>query len=56
MTVRVASECAFTKRPMHMEIDSDMNYRCEDPDCRPVIFVPEVDFEALKDPNIIDVF
>lgn len=55
-SMRVVSECAFSKRPMHMEIDSDMNCRCDDPSCRPVVFVPEVDFRALKAPNIIDAF
>jgi hypothetical protein len=39
-----------------MEIDSDMNCRCDDPSCRPEVFVPEVDFRALKAPNIIDAF
>jgi hypothetical protein len=41
---------------MVMEIDSDMNFSCEDRDWSPVIFVPEVDFKALKEPNIIDAF
>jgi hypothetical protein len=41
---------------MHMEIDGDMNCRCEDSECAPIIFVPEVDFKTLKDPNIIDAF
>ncbi len=56
VTVRVVSECALSKRPMLMEIDSDMNYSCDDEDCSPMIFVPKVDFKSLKDPNIIDAF
>ncbi|MFH1116027.1 MAG: hypothetical protein V1792_19105 [Pseudomonadota bacterium] len=52
----VVSECAHCKRPMRMEIDSDMNCRCEDDDCSPMIFVPEVDFQTLKDPSIIEAF
>jgi hypothetical protein len=56
MSVSVVSECALSKRPMHMEIDSDMNCTCEDRYCSPVIFVPDVDFKSLKDPNIIDAF
>jgi hypothetical protein len=39
-----------------MEIDSNMNCRGDDPSCSPVVFVPEVDFRALKAPNIIDAF
>ncbi len=39
---------------MLMEIDSDMNCNCSDKDCKPVVFVPKVDFKSLRDPNIID--
>ncbi len=56
VSVSVVSECALSKRPMYMEIDSDMNCSCEDPNCSPVIFVPDVDFKSVKDPNIIDAF
>ena len=56
VSISVVSECAFSKRPMYMDIDSDMNCTCEDPSCSPVIFVPEVDFKSLRDPNIIDAF
>jgi hypothetical protein len=41
---------------MQLEIDSDMNCRYQESDCRPIIFVPHVDFGRLKDPNIIDAF
>jgi len=39
-----------------MEIDNDMNCVCEDTDCSPIIFAPDVDLSTLKDPNIIDAF
>jgi hypothetical protein len=41
---------------MGLEIDSAMNWRCPEADCRPVIFVPEVDFSRLEDPSIIEAF
>jgi hypothetical protein len=56
MSVEVVSECTHCKRPMRMEIDSDMNCSCQDTDCSPIVFVPEVNFKTLKDPNIIDAF
>ena len=56
VSISVASECALSKRPMNMEIDSDMNCTCEDQNCNPVIFVPDVDFKNVRDPNIIDAF
>ncbi len=56
ISVSVVSECAHCKRPMHMEIDNDMNWSSRDPDCSPMIFVPKVDFRTLEDPSIIDAF
>lgn len=56
VSVTVSSECAHCKRPMHMEINSEMNCRCQDRDCSPVVFVPDVNFRSLKDPHIIDAF
>jgi hypothetical protein len=56
VSVSVVSECAHCKRPMRLEIDSDMNCSCEEPGCSPIVFVPEVNFKTLKDPNIIDAF
>lgn len=37
-------------------IDSDMQCRCQEIDCNPIIFVPDVDFGRLKDSNIIEAF
>ncbi len=56
VSVGLVSECAHCKRTMRMEIDGEMNCRCQDGDCHPIIFVPEVDFQTLKDPSIIDSF
>ncbi len=56
MSVSVVSECAHCKLPMSLEIDSDMNCSCEDDDCSPMIFVPKVNLQTLKDPSIIDAF
>ena len=56
VAVSVVSECALSRRPMYMEIDRDMNCTCGDQDCSPVVFVPDVDFKNVKDPNIIDAF
>ena len=40
---------------MQIELDSELNcHVVEDTD--PLIFVPLVDFEKLKDPSIIDAF
>jgi hypothetical protein len=41
---------------MHIEIDSDLKYSVSEPDARPLVFVPIVDFNTLEDPSIIDAF
>jgi hypothetical protein len=41
---------------MELEIDQDMNCRCTEKDHQPIIFVPEVDFSQLEEPNIINAF
>jgi hypothetical protein len=37
-------------------MDSQLNYKVCEPDARPLIFVPMVDFAKLEDPSIIDAF
>jgi len=40
---------------MQIEIDDQLRYRVVE-GTEPLIFVPMVDFERLKDPSIIDAF
>jgi hypothetical protein len=56
VSIGVVTECALSKQPIHMEIDSDMNCSCDDPGCSPMIFVPDIDFKTLNEPHIIDAF
>jgi hypothetical protein len=41
---------------MHIEIDSDLNYRVKEEGANPIVFAPEVDLYELEDPSIIEVF
>ena len=56
VSVTVDTECAHCQRSMRLTIDSAMNWSCPEADCRPVLFVPEVDFSRLEDPSIIEAF
>jgi hypothetical protein len=40
---------------MRLQLDSDLSYHVEEAE-RPLIFLPIVNFEKLKDPSIIDAF
>ena len=52
----IETECAHCGKPIHIEIDSDLNYSVLETDADPLVFVPSVDFSRLKDPSIIDGF
>jgi len=56
LTFTIQTECAHCGKEMHIEMDSELNYYVSDPDARPLVFVPIVDFSTLEDPSIIDAF
>ncbi len=56
LTASIATQCAHCGQPLHIEIDHDLKCRVAEPDARPLITVPLVDFARLKDPSIIDAF
>jgi hypothetical protein len=41
---------------MCIEIDSELNYSVREEGADPTIFIPQVDFQKLEDPSIIDSF
>ena len=56
MSVVIGTECAHCSEPMHIEIDSQLDCRVREEGADPVVFIPQVDFESLDDPSIIDSF
>ena len=58
LSVAVKTECAHCAQPLHIEIDSELNYRVEEEDADPRVFVPDLDLAKVKvtEPSIIDVF
>jgi hypothetical protein len=55
LVVTIGTECDHCSRSIRLEIDSQLNYRILEGE-EPLVFVPLVDFEKLKDPSIIDAF
>ena len=55
LAVTIRTECAHCAREMQIEVDSQLRYRVAE-GADPLIFIPLVDFEKLKDPSIIDAF
>ena len=56
LAVTVESTCAHSRRPIRIDIDSELNYRVGDEGCRPIVFVPDIKLAELEAPSIIDDF
>jgi hypothetical protein len=56
LSFSIETECAHCHVPLHIEMDSDLNYQVVEKDAEPLVFTPMVDFDQLKDPSIIDAF
>lgn len=56
LSFQIETECAHCQAPIHIEIDSDLNYQVSEKAAKPVVFIPMVDFARLKDPSITDAF
>ena len=55
IAITIETECAHCSRSIQIELDSELSYRVVE-GTDPLVFVPHVDFEKLKDPSIIDAF
>jgi hypothetical protein len=55
LAITIETECAHCSRSIQIELDSELNHRVVE-GTDPLVFVPLVDFEKLKDPSIIDAF
>ena len=56
LQVNIETECGHCHAPLHLEVDSDLNYRVQQVESAPMLFVPIVDMKKLDDPSIIDAF
>ena len=52
----IETVCGHCNQPIHIEIDSDLQYQVLEAHAQPLVFVPMVDFDPLEDPSIIDAF
>jgi hypothetical protein len=52
----IGTECAHCGQPITLEMDSDMKFQVGETEADPYLFVPQVDFDKLEDPSIIDAF
>ena len=56
LTFSITTECGHCRKPIHLEMDSDLNCRVLEEDAEPLVFVPVPGVEKIKDKSIIDGF
>ena len=56
LTFTIETECGHCGEPLHLEIDSDLNYGVLEDSAEPLVYAPLLDVNKLEDPSIIDGF
>jgi hypothetical protein len=52
----IQTECGHCRQPLHIEIDSELDYLVREEGAEPLVYVPLVDAQKLDEPSIIDSF
>jgi hypothetical protein len=56
LEAHISSKCACCAESLELTVGSNLTYRVHSQEAEPLISVPFVDFEKLKDPSIIHAF
>jgi len=56
LTVSIETECGHCHAPLHLELDSELNFRVQETDAAPLLFIPRMNLRQLDDTSIIDAF
>ena len=56
LTFDIQTKCAHCDRTLRFEMDGAMNYQLDDAEARPLMFMPDVDWDHFEEPNIIHAF
>jgi len=56
LSFTIETSCAHCGQPIHIEMDSELNYRVVEEGADPHISVPMIDLSELEAPSIIDAF
>lgn len=56
LSCEIHTECGHCGRSIGIALDSELNHKTVEGPTGPLVFVPFVDFDKLKEPSIIDAF
>jgi hypothetical protein len=56
LSAHIDSECGHCRKALHLDVDSELNYRLQEAEAAPLVFVPLMNLRKLDEPSIIDDF
>ncbi len=56
VSVEITTRCSHCEQALHLTIDSEMRISVREPQAQPLAFMPDVDWETFKEPNIIHAY
>ena len=56
LSVEIETVCVHCEQPMHLTVNSDLQWSVREQDASPLLFEPEVDLEHFNDATIIDAY
>jgi hypothetical protein len=56
LSFSIATECGHCHEPLHIEINSELEYRVLESGAEPLVYTPLIDLQKLDEPSIIDSF
>lgn len=56
MSVEIETVCAHCGQPLHLTVNSELEWSVREQDAVPLLFEPEVDWRHFTDATIIDAY
>ncbi|UCH58271.1 MAG: hypothetical protein JSV61_08585 [Anaerolineales bacterium] len=56
MSVVIETECSHCGQEMRIEVDSDLEISYQEAGTKPLVFMPDVQWDKFTEQNIIDVY
>lgn len=56
LTVEIETACVHCGQPLHISVNSDIQWSVREQDAAPLLFEPDVDWAHFSDATIIDAY
>lgn len=56
LSITIETVCAHCQRPMTLTVDSQLASQAAQEDSRPLVFMPDVNWQTFQEPTILDAY